>query len=239
MAPDFLYFITLSDSNHYGHTLPGIFFFSLPAGLAVLWLFHSVLKRPLLALAPDHLARRISPNNLQYSFGPASRFAWIAVSVLIGIFTHVLWDDFTHERGLFVTVVPELKLYFGLNMPIYSALQLGSSVLGAGLLAWAYRRWVSRTAPRDEVAVPQLSLPARCLIYAACVSGILAFAIPYGVQLAKVFPPQNWWSAFIVKSVVAGITAGFVEMIVFSLAWHLRKEKAPEPELEGRSLGSH
>src|SRR6185295_18411567 len=134
MAPDFLYFIQLSHSSRYGHTLPGMFVFSLPAGLVVLWIFHFLFKRPMLALAPDHLARRISSEDLHYSFWPASRFAWVVISVLVGIFTHVLWDDFTHETGLFVTMAPELKLYFGLNMPLYALLQLGSTVVGAALL---------------------------------------------------------------------------------------------------------
>jgi hypothetical protein len=233
MAPDFLYFIQLSHSSRYGHTLPGIFFFSLPAGLVVLWIFHFLFKRPMLALAPDHLARRISWEDLQYSFWPASRFAWVAISVLIGIFTHVLWDDFTHESGLFVTMAPELKLYFGLNMPLYSLLQLGSTLVGAIFLAWAYWRWVRRAIPRERAIVPQLGLTARCLILFLCLVVMMSFALPYGAQIAKLYPPANWWSVFIVKSVIASITAGFVEIFAFSLLWHLRKQKAPELELEG------
>ncbi len=228
MAPDFLYFILVTDANHYGHTLPGMFTFSLPAGLAVLWLFHRVLKRPLLALAPDHLARRITPDDLEYSFGPLSRFAWIALSVMIGVLSHVLWDGFTHEQGLFVTVVPELKLYFWPHMPIFAELQMISSVVGGGLLAFAYWRWSRRTPVRNEAPVPQLSFATRNLVYTAFVIGVLVVAIPFGLQNTRHFPPQNYWSVFIVKSVVAGITAGFLEVLTFSLAWHLRQEKVPE-----------
>jgi hypothetical protein len=233
MAPDFLYFIQLSHSSRYGHTWPGIFTFSLPAGLVVLWIFHFLCKRPLLALAPDQLARRISVKELQYSFWPASRFAWVAASVLIGIFSHVLWDDFTHESGLFVTMAPELKLYFGLNMPLYSLLQLGSTLVGAVFLAWAYWRWVRRTNPREHPIVPQLGLTARCLIVLLCLLAMMSFALPFGARVAKLYPASDWWSVFIVKSVIASITVAFVEVFAFSLLWRLRKQKAPELELEG------
>jgi hypothetical protein len=232
MAPDFLYFILLSHTSHYGHTLRGVFLFSLPAGLIVLWLFHRLFKLPLLSLAPDHLARRISPDDLRYSFGPASRFAWVTASILAGIFTHILWDDFTHEKGLFVTMAPELRLYFGLHMPLYSFLQLGSTVVGATLLAWGYRRWLHRTPERHETVVPQLSIGIRILVIVVCLAAILAFALPYGLHFAN-RTRENWWSEFIVKSVIASITAGSIEVFVFSLNWHLRKEKAPEFEVEG------
>jgi hypothetical protein len=233
MAPDFLYFIQLSHSSRYGHTWPGIFVFSLPAGLIVLGLFHYLCKRPLLALAPDHLAQRVSPENLRYSFWPAARFAWVTTSVLIGIFTHVLWDDFTHESGLFVTMAPELKLYFGLHMPVYAFLQLGSTVVGAVVLAWAYWRWIRRTPKRVQAAIPQLGLAVRILIFVVSIVAMMAFALPYGVRNANTFSPSDWWSVFIVKFVIASITAGFVEVLVFSAAWQLRKEKAPELGLEG------
>lgn len=231
MAPDFLYFLQLSHSSRYGHTFPGIFFFSLPCGLVVLWLYHALFKLPLLALAPDQIANRVTADDLKFSFWPASRFLLVTISVLIGVFTHVIWDAFTHETGLFVTVVPELKLYFGLDMPTYSALQLGSSVFGALLLAWAYWRWCQRTPRKPETAIPQLSMTSRTAIFSVGLLAILAFALPYGWRIAAQNPKEIWWSVFIVKSVIGAITAGVVEVCAFSVAWHLRKEKVPELEL--------
>src|SRR5262249_47031062 len=157
----------------------GVFTFCLPAGLSLLWLYHRVFKLPLLALAPDHLARRISPQDLGFTFWPAPRLAWLAASVVIGSFTPIFSDDFTHERGLFVTMVPEIKLYFGLHMPLFAILQLGSTVVGAGFLAWAYWRWLRRSNPNQNPVVAQLGLGTRIAFFLACVAGILAFAIPY------------------------------------------------------------
>jgi hypothetical protein len=233
MAPDFPYFILLSHTIIYGHSLQGVFTFCLPAGLSLLWLYHRVFKLPLLAVAPDHLARRVSEQDIQFSFWPASRFAWLAVSVVIGSFTHIFWDDFTHERGLFVTMAPELRLYFGLHMPLFAVLQLGSTVVGAGFLAWAYWRWLRRADPNQNPIVSQLSVGARTVLFTACVAGILVCAIPYGLHFANKVP-RYWWSVFIVKAVIASITAGFVELFVYSMAWHLnRGRKALAAEREG------
>ena len=231
MAPDYLYFILLSHSSRYGHTLPGIFLFSWPCGVVVLWLFHALFKRPLLSLAPDAIARRVTVDDLSYPFWPISRFLMVAISVLLGVFTHVIWDAFTHESGLFVTVVPELKLYFGLHMPMYAFLQLASSAVGALLLVWAYWRWCKKTPLRDEPLVPQLSMNARIAIFGVCAMAALAFALPYGWDAANHYPKGMWPSVFIVKSIIGSITAGFIEVFAFSVAWHLRKEKVPELEL--------
>jgi hypothetical protein len=232
MAPDFPYFILLSHTIIYGHSLQGVFTFCLPAGLSLLWLYHRVLKLPLLAVAPEHLARRVSEQDIQFSFWPASRLSWLAVSVVIGSFTHIFWDDFTHERGLFVTMAPELKLYFGLHMPLFAVLQLGSTVVGAAFLAWAYWRWLQRTKPNQNPIVAQLGLGTRTVLFSTCAAGILACAIPYGLHFANEVP-RYWWSVFIVKTVIASITAGFVELSVYSMAWHLttgRKALAAERE---------
>jgi hypothetical protein len=233
MAPDFPYFILLSHTIIYGHTIAGVFTFCLPAGLFLLWLYHRFFKMPLLALAPEHLARRISAQDLRFSFWPASRLAWLAASVVIGSFTHIFWDDFTHERGLFVTMVPELKLYFGLHMPLFAFLQLGSTVVGAAFLAWAYWRWLKRTKPDHDPIVAQLGVSTRIALFVICVAGILVCAIPYGLHFANELR-KYWWSVFIVKAVVASITAGFVELVMYSMAWHLtRSRKALAVEHEG------
>src|SRR5882757_2416325 len=76
LAPDILYFIPrVHHSGAYGHTLPGLFFFCLPLGLAALWLFHTFLKRPLISLFPASHQMRLLPAAEGFSFFPLGRFA--------------------------------------------------------------------------------------------------------------------------------------------------------------------
>src|SRR5581483_5273727 len=108
MTPDFPYFVTLADEIRWGHSWKGVFLFCLPAGLAVLWLFHAVVKRPLVSLAPEFVRKRVAEDDLAFRFGPLPRFALILGSLLLGTLTHILWDGFTHQQGLFVKHWPAL-----------------------------------------------------------------------------------------------------------------------------------
>src|SRR5437762_1241430 len=108
MAPDFPYFLNVAKHSHYGHTLPGIFCFCVPAGLVALWLFHRVLKLPLLSLLPTAHQARLCAAATAFRFGPARNFALILLGLLIGTLTHVAWDSVTHEHGWTVRHLPIL-----------------------------------------------------------------------------------------------------------------------------------
>src|ERR1700744_5706609 len=58
MIPDFESFITLEPDKTYSHSLPGVFWFDLPLALLVCFLFHDIVKRPLLGHLPLFLKRK-------------------------------------------------------------------------------------------------------------------------------------------------------------------------------------
>jgi Domain of unknown function (DUF4184) len=126
MAPDLVYFLRLAPRGHFGHTLPGLFLFCLPAGLALLWTFHHVLKGPLLDLAPDAARRRLAAGQGASPFG---RPVALVVAVGLGAVTHDVWDAFTHAGGWAVAALPALRqpvAPFGLGpVPVYKLLQHG------------------------------------------------------------------------------------------------------------------
>src|ERR1043166_4543968 len=72
MSPDFEYFLRLHTRENFGHTLPGLFLFSVPAGFVVLWIYHALLKMPLLSLLPESHQRRLLPlAQAEFRYGPA------------------------------------------------------------------------------------------------------------------------------------------------------------------------
>ena len=141
MAPDFEYFLRMSPQGRYGHTLAGLFLFTLPVGLLTLWLFHAYVKAPFVELMPEWLERRLSPCVRKFHFGGASRFALIVASLLLGICTHLIWDSFTHgsawtTRHLHVLARPVALPHIGV-VPFYKVLQHASTLAGlAILLVW-------------------------------------------------------------------------------------------------------
>ena len=58
--------------------------------------------------------------------------------MVIGAFSHILWDSFTHETGHFVSVFPYLStniLLFEQQIPVYKILQHGSTLIGGLIIS--------------------------------------------------------------------------------------------------------
>ncbi|HWR15026.1 MAG TPA: DUF4184 family protein [Terriglobales bacterium] len=238
MAPDFPYFVLLSDVSRIGHTIPGLFIFCIPVGMATLWLFHRYLKLPLLALAPNSLRSRI-PAQATFRFFPVWRFLLIAICVLLGAVTHILWDGLTHLNGIFVAHWPALRLVspFWPYQPLFSLLQHFSSVIGLLLLVSAYLRWTRKTPPTSETTVPPLSTATKIRTFAWGILLVAAIGIISGCHFA-LRQPHIWKEVFIIRTVIGGMAGGIVSVAVYATWWHIRMRKAPEAMAPEASVSS-
>ena len=82
LAPDFRYFLNLAPRGHIGHSFKGIFIFCLPVGLAVLWIFQQVMKRPLISLAPRSHQQRLVPLAEPFHWGGAANINRLTIPAL-------------------------------------------------------------------------------------------------------------------------------------------------------------
>lgn len=120
MAPDFWYFVPLI-ARHQSHSLAGLAWFCLPAGLMLYTLFHLILKQPLIALVSPRLGR-FTPAGL-----PDVPWHAVIVSLLAGALTHVAWDAVTHS--------------YDDGLQHHNWLQHASTALGTAVLGWwAWRK---------------------------------------------------------------------------------------------------
>ena len=135
MAPDFEYFLRGKTLGIYGHTYAGQFWFNLPLVVLVYWVFMecgSLLPLSLYGKKNVHVfAKQKAAASCRT---PKLVFVFI-YSALIGMFTHLAWDSFTHPGGVMVGALPVLKksIY---GLPLCRVLQHASSVLGLAILAW-------------------------------------------------------------------------------------------------------
>lgn len=164
MAPDFQNFLPLGVERADSHSLAGIFWFSLPVGLAVYLIFHLLLKKPLCALLPPDMAARLAPILAGPSL-PRVSGAVVALSLLLGVLTHLAWDVFTHYSIVTTLVLPFLtRLLFsigGYHVYAYKLLQHASS-LGGTLLVWHWsRQWLLRAPAPSRLPPPVLSKARR------------------------------------------------------------------------------
>lgn len=216
LAPDFLYFATLSTASKFGHTLPGVFVFSLPAALVALWLFHAVLKQPLLSLLPESHRRRLTSAAGEFRFGPPRRFALIVASVLVGIVTHVAWDGFTHSYGLVVKQYPVLAAPLGGldHVRVCMVLHHASTLVGAILLGFWYVRWLRRAPIHPDEPDLKIAPAAQRAIVLMAVLGAGLFGVAHGF-----LDGNGTYYSFIACSGVAAISIAALEVLAFALLW--------------------
>lgn len=156
MAPDFPYVIGNTDHREVGHRFPGLIFFTIPAAFIGLWLFHNVIKRPVVGLMPSGMQRRLRGELGEFRFGGATRFLAITGSLLLGIATHIVWDSFTHSFTWpwreFRWLHQRVQIPFSGSIPGFAALQYASTV--AGMLALAIWVWLWYRSSEPGPALP-------------------------------------------------------------------------------------
>lgn len=141
MVPDFEYFIRMRVKSIYSHTWAGLFWFDLPLGLVVIFIYQILIKDKVILHLPVALNRRFSRFRGIDKQGSFLQYLLIVVlSILIGAASHIFWDGFTHPTGYFVTVMPVLSdtIHLGEHqLFVYKIIQHGSSIIGVIVIVLA------------------------------------------------------------------------------------------------------
>ncbi len=216
VSPDFGYLIPLPTA-YFMYTVPGLVLFDVPVGFVLLWLFHALVKWPLLSALPENLQRRLFKPAQGFSFGPLKRFGLILLSLLAGSITHVVWDSFTHDYGWMVEQFAVLSIPVG-GTPLYAILQNLSTLVGIGLLAYWFLRWLPTAHQSDELPrrfsgkVLTLFLVPGAITLAAVEGGIIYSRLMGGSGLVR--------GHFLIGSII--VSAGFIISFfvgAYCLAW--------------------
>jgi hypothetical protein len=224
MAPDFEYFLKLSSNSHFGHTFPGIFLFSLPVGLFILWLFHSFIKKPAIDLMPVNFQARLTNCCGKFNFFPFSRFTFIIISLLFGIISHIAWDSLTHLDGFFVKHIAFFNIHYKIMntyIPVYFLLQHISTGIGILVIARLTLKWYKSTPVQKIVSLHIQSDRNRAVIVLAIIiasfsSGICFSSIPLSLH-------NNFYYFSKITGLIAvyTISFAFIWFLIYSTFWHL------------------
>jgi len=132
MAPDFEYFWRGVPISDIGHTPLGQVAWCMPWTLLAVWLVRRVIAEPLALHLPDCGPFRLREyGRLACADDGPSYWARAAWSSVVGSWSHVIFDSFTHQHGWIVDHTPLLQGPVpGTSIPFYIALNHGGTVFG-------------------------------------------------------------------------------------------------------------
>lgn len=226
LTPDLEYFLTLRPRATLELNILGTLYFCLPAGILLFILFHVVVKRPAVLLLPGpHRDRLWQVANPRLSVD-ARRLVAILGSILIGSWTHLLWDSFTHAGRWGVNYLPvlstEIASVSGYTITVFKILQHGSTLLGIGCLAAAYLRWFS--SARARIA-PRIVSPWRIGLGLSIAIVPLVLAMVLGIQEAQDAHGLVLLQRFVGKFAIVVVSAGGLILVVSSVLVTIWKDQ--------------
>ncbi len=144
MAPDFEFYIHLqpikqSMSIPYGHTFSGMFFYDLPFCFLFAWIFHTIIKKPLLLHLPQPYAQRYAKFVRQKWHIDLQSLLVFSYSAILAMTIHILWDSFTHINSPVVQHIVFLSLpvsIFTHTIPLCKLLDHIGSITGLATVAY-------------------------------------------------------------------------------------------------------
>lgn len=200
VSPDLSYFfVRLSLGPFAHHPLKG-FLFGIPAGLVILTAFY-LFRRPALKILPNRY-REIFQPLLSHPIGTPLA---ILLSLTIGVATHIVWDNFTHNHSWMVQHVAFLRRpVFLLGTHTIRIVHLASylcSFLGIFWLCLAYSRWRATEPPRiqwrNSIFIGLLVFPISAIhhlrqsLFGLCLVGVLCLLLILVAVLRLARPPRT------------------------------------------------
>jgi len=203
MSPDFAYYIRQILVARYAHTILGTFTVCLPTGLLALGIFY-LLREPLCFVLPQPHRAALMP---LASVRPRISLRSIliaAVSVLLGAWSHTLWDSFTHDGAWSVQHFPILRvplIHVGsTELPASYILQQLSTFGAGAALALMYFLWLRRQPIAPPPAQGAISDVWRYLIFVLLAVIALSVAAPTAFQMASLFEGYTAFRVFVFRT---------------------------------------
>jgi hypothetical protein len=218
MSPDMLYFLQMSGEEDYGHTLPGLFVFDLPATLLLTLVFHLWVRNTLILYLPSPLNRKFAkylPQNIWLFL----RKNWyvVLVSGLVGAISHLLWDQLSNTQGWVYQQAPD---FFGRQVnigpftyPVNVYIDYTGSLLGLLVIGWVF---VNEPGESSLPHVPAMSKFAFwfCVLFFTGVVIILKLIIDN--------QKYSMGSLFVI-----GVSGFLLGIVLSCMLFRLRKQNKP------------
>jgi hypothetical protein len=208
MIPDFKFYLQLKENIYSENTSFSFLCIDLSLAIFFSYLFHNLLKKPLLANLPILWSDKFKASQTnQWNQYAASNKIVIIFSALLGVMTHIVWDGFTHHDGFFVTLIDVLnyKIHFNsYDLPIYFLLQILFSILGLAILF----NFIYKKKFIQEVSFKHLSS------YSYWIYFLIIFIILLAMRL-MLLPQYNTFWSIVIAIIGCALYAWTLNSIIF------------------------
>ncbi len=183
-APDFEYYLLLSDEDRTGHHMPGLLLLTLPLALLAFFLFEFCIREPVMELLPEGLQRRLQNQPKPERVTGWKHFLSIVGWIMCGIATHLVWDWLTHPNTWIWEhwgwLRQKVAVPFHPPVMMSKLVQYASTLFGLMVLAIWFALWYYRAIPAKKLEGKPFTAARKITI----VGTIAAIALTAGIPLA-------------------------------------------------------
>ena len=206
MAPDFGYFAHRFAFAGGAHSFIGSFTLALPVAVMV-WLVCRFAGLFLIRPLPPRL-RAMAAAVVVKSGWQVSSLLWVPLSLLLGIWSHVAWDSFTHKGGWVVSRFPPLE------WPVYHWLQHASSIFGMAILLILYRNF------GRSVSTDVRDGNTRVLLLLGVIAVLIG--MPFAWEHASQYEGYRQWRVFVFREIVNAMAIWACGYVAYASVLHLQ-----------------
>ena len=140
IAPDFAYFLPYRSYDTLSHSIKGLFVFNLPMAVVLAIVFHAFVREQVIKNLPGIFRERaLAVKPVKIGSYMLRNWYIFAISALLGSFTHIFWDSFTHANEYFVRnysfLLTPVSLGF-IELPLSRVIQHTSTFVGFAAIGW-------------------------------------------------------------------------------------------------------
>ena len=233
LTPDLPFYLGSFDVSRMAHTVWGLLAICLPEGLALLAIIRWT-HRPIAAVLPSPHRQRLLSLPLRERITTPSAFLYTSLAILVGAFTHIAWDSFTHREGFFVSQFAIFRTPLfqagGGTIRVYDVLQDASSFVGAVIVLIAYWQWSHRTDLGSEPGGRRSHDAWRYRLLAAITAASLVAAAPIA-YFASIAAGAGTHVRLLVIRELIWFTTFFLSLLCVSALTLAHRERAKEPPM--------
>ncbi|SET43831.1 DUF4184 family protein [Thorsellia anophelis] len=191
-SPDFGYYLNTWDIATRSHSFVHSLYIALPICLILIAIF-STLRDGVLQLLPKIYSQVFEKFIPQIGIPKFRNLFFMVVAIVIGIYSHIIWDSFTHNPKYFRDWWPFIGYVFtvkGIEIPFFKILQHSSSVIGISLLLY----WLIKTVnlhrkqqvnPLKSKSISWQVVYLFCIIIVCATLSILNYAYRFEIKISE------------------------------------------------------